>query len=172
LVAFVLMCTAGFLLVVALMGSWVLAAWPNVEELLGVRIVLPGFLTDPNFPRYAAAGLMAVLLTIVYRVAPVREIGWPAAAAGATVAALLWHAAKVVVNWIVRYYAHINLFYGILGGSIVLVLWIFYTSIILLFGGMLADVFDRARCRRAPTSDAGVQQASDAGEVEASQVEF
>jgi len=163
LIAFVLMCTAGFLLVVALMGGWVLAAWPNVEELLGVRIVLPGFLTDPDFPRYAATGLMAILLTIVYRVAPVREISWPAAAAGATVAALLWHAAKLVVNGIVRYYAQISLFYGILGGSIVLVLWIFYTSIILLFGGMLADVCDRERCLRGPTRASGARQASDVG---------
>jgi membrane protein len=143
LVAFVLMCTAGFLLVVALMGGWVLAAWPNIEDLLGIRVALPSFLTDPDFPRYAASVLMAILLTIVYRIAPTREIGWPAALAGASVAAVLWHAAKLVFNWFVLHYSRISLFYGFLSGFIMLVLWIFYTAIILLFGGMLADVFDR-----------------------------
>ncbi|MGH8649621.1 MAG: YhjD/YihY/BrkB family envelope integrity protein, partial [Burkholderiales bacterium] len=87
--------------------------------------------------------LMGVLLTIVYLVAPVRDIRWPSAVAGATVAAFLWHQAKVVFNWYLTHYARYSLFYGILGGFIGLVLWIFYTAIILLFGGMLADILDR-----------------------------
>ena len=147
------MCTAGFLLIVALMGGWLLAAWPNIEELLGVEITLPAFVMDPDFPRYAAMILMAILLTIVYRLAPARDIGWPAAVAGASVAAVLWHGAKSVFNWFVVHYSHISLFFGFLTGFIVLVLWIYYTAIILLFGGMLADIFDRGGSVRKPDSD-------------------
>jgi len=143
LVALVLMCSVGVLFLVALVGGWVLAAWPNIEELLGVHVRLPAFLTDPNFPRYATSVLMAVLLTIVYRIAPVRNIRWPSAMAGAAIAAVLWHQAKLVFNWYLTHYARYNLFYGILGGFIGLVLWVFYTAIILLFGGLLADVLDR-----------------------------
>ena len=143
LIAFVLMCTVGFLLLVAVMGGWVLAAWPGIEELAGVRLTLPAFLTDPNFPRYFTSILMGILLTIIYLVAPVRDIRWPAAAAGATLAAFLWHQAKVLFNWYLTHYARSSLLYGILGGFIGLVLWIFYTAIILLFGGLLADVLDR-----------------------------
>ena len=151
LIAVVLISTAGFLLVVALMGGWVLAAWPNVEELLGVRIILPAFVSGPDFPRYAASVLMATLLTIVYRIAPAREIGWPAAMAGATLAALFWHGAKLGFNWFVSYYARISLFFGLLSGFIVLVLWIFYTAIVLLFGGMLADIFSRTARLQEPS---------------------
>lgn len=143
LVALVLMCTAGFLLLVTMMGGWVLAAWPNLEDLLGTHLPLPPFLTDPRFPRYVTSILMGILLTIVYRVAPVRDIGWPAAMAGATLAAILWHQAKVLFNWYLTHYSRYSLFYGLLGGFIGLVLWIFYTAIILLFGGMLADILDR-----------------------------
>lgn len=150
LVALVLMCTAGFLLLLTLMGGWVLAAWPNIEDLAGMRLRLPAFLTDPNFPRYFTSVLMGILLTIVYRVAPVRDIRWPAAIAGATVAAILWHQAKVVFNWYLMHYARYNLFYGILGGFIGLVLWIFYAAIILLFGGMLADILDRGGHTQKP----------------------
>ncbi|MBI2561034.1 MAG: YihY/virulence factor BrkB family protein [candidate division NC10 bacterium] len=150
LVALVLMCTAGFLLLLTLMGGWILAAWPNIEDLAGMRLRLPAFLTDPNFPRYFTSVLMGILLTIVYRVAPVRDIRWPAAIAGATVAAILWHQAKVVFNWYLTHYARYNLFYGILGGFIGLVLWIFYAAIILLFGGMLADILDRGGHTQKP----------------------
>ena len=85
LVAFILMCTVGFLFLIALMGGWVLAAWPGIEELVGVRLTLPAFLTDPSFPRYFTSILMGILLTIVYRVAPVRGVRWPAAVAGAKI---------------------------------------------------------------------------------------
>ncbi len=150
LVALIMMCSVGFLFVATLMGGWVLAAWPNIEDLVGVRVDLPGFLTDPTFPRYVTSILMAVLLTVVYCIAPARGIRWPSAAVGATLAAVLWHQAKVAFNWYLTHYARHNLFFGILGGFIVLVLWIFYTAIILLLGGVVADVLDRGgrRSRR------------------------
>ena len=142
LVALVLMCTVGFLFVATLMGSWALAAWPKIEDILGIRITLPTFLTHPSFPRYFISVLMGVLLTIVYRIAPAREVRWSTAMAGATLAAVLWHQAKRAFNWYLTHYARYNLFYGILGGFIGLVLWIYYTAIILLFCGMVADILD------------------------------
>jgi membrane protein len=144
LVAFVMLATAGLLFVAALIGGWILAAWSEIEVLIGARVVLPPFITAPSFPRYFTSGLLACLLAIVYRVAPVRAIRWPWAIAGASVAAVLWLQARVLFNAYLMHYARYNLFYGILGGFIGLVLWVFYTAIILLLGGLLADVLDRA----------------------------
>jgi membrane protein len=147
LIALALMCTAGFLMIATMIGGWFLEAWPTIQELvqdlLGVHLQLPAFLSDPRFPRYLTSVLMAILLTIVYRVAPVKDIRWLPAIAGATIAAILWHLAKLAYNWFLIHYARLSLFYGILGGFIGLVLWIFYTAIILLVGGMLADILDR-----------------------------
>jgi len=143
LVAFVMMCTVGLLFMVTLVGGWLLAAWPSIEKLLGTRIVLPVFLTNPSFPRYFTSALMAILLAVVYRIAPVEGIRWPAALFGAAVSAILWHQARVVFSWFVTHHARYNILYGILGGSIGLVLWMLYTAIILLLGGLLADVLDR-----------------------------
>ena len=83
--------------------------------------------------------------------------------AGATVAVFLWHAAKLVFNWFVLHYSRISLFFGILSGFIVLVLWIFYTATILLFGGMLADVFDRGGRPQRPAADPILRKASNVG---------
>ncbi|HWU38512.1 MAG TPA: YihY/virulence factor BrkB family protein [Candidatus Acidoferrum sp.] len=149
-VALVMMSTVGFLFMATLIGGWLLTAWPNIEEILGVRITLPAFLTNPTFPHYFASIFVGALLAVVYRIAPVQGIGWPAAIVGATVGAVLWHQARVVFNWYVTHYGRYNILYGILGGSIGLVLWILYTAIILLFGGLLADVLDRNG--RAPKS--------------------
>lgn len=144
LVALVLLGTAGLLFVAVLLGGWILAAWSEIEVLIGVRVVLPPFITAPGFSRYFTSSILACLLTIVYRVAPVRPIRWPWAIAGATVVAMFWFEARVLFNWYLTHYARYNLFYGILGGFIGLVLWVFYTAIILLLGGVLADVLDRA----------------------------
>lgn len=143
LVALVLMCTVGFLLILTLMGGWVLAAWPNIQDLLGIQVVLPVFLTDRSFPHYFTSFLIGVALTIVYRVAPMRAIGWPASVTGAAIAAVLWHQAKALFAWYLTNYSRLNVFFGILAGFVILVLWIFYTAIIMLVGGMLADILDR-----------------------------
>jgi membrane protein len=143
LVALVMMGTAGFLFVAALIGGWILAAWPEIEAMVGVRLVLPPFLTHHNFPRYFSSFFMMLLLTIVYRIAPVRAIRWPWAITGATISAVLWHEMRVLFSLYLTHYARYNLFYGILGGFIGLVLWVFYTAVILLLGGLLADVLDR-----------------------------
>ncbi len=144
LVAIVMLATAGLLFVAALVGGWILTAWPEIEALIGARLVLPPFITAPGFPRYFTSGLLACLLTIVYRVAPVRAIRWPYAMTGAGVAAAFWFEARVLFNTYLMHYARYNIFYGILGGFVGLVLWVFYTAIILLLGGLLADVLDRA----------------------------
>jgi membrane protein len=149
LVALVMMCTVGFLMLSALMGSWILAAWPEIEGILGLQIRLPAFLEHPNFPRFLSSALMGVLLTIVYRIAPVRAIRWPAALLGAALAAALWHQARVVFAYYLIRQARFNLYFGLLGSIIGMVLWIFWSAIILLFGGVVADVVDRGGKSRA-----------------------
>jgi membrane protein len=152
LVALVMMGTAGFLFVAALIGGWILAAWPEIETVIGVRIALPPFLIHENFSRYFSSLLLMVLLTIVYRVAPLRTIRWPWAITGAAVAAISWHEVRVLFNLYLTHHARYNLFYGILGGFIGLVLWVFYTAVILLIGGMLADVLDRGGRAERPSA--------------------
>jgi membrane protein len=152
LVALVLMGTVGLLFLVAMMGAWTLGAWSEIEQLIGARITLPGFLASPGSSRYLTSILIAILFSIVYNIAPVRGIRWPAAIVGAAVAGAFWYQAKLLFNWYLIHHARYNLFYGILGGFIGVVLWAYYTAIILLLGGLLADVLDRA-WRRARSAD-------------------
>ncbi|HTU00569.1 MAG TPA: YhjD/YihY/BrkB family envelope integrity protein, partial [Candidatus Sulfotelmatobacter sp.] len=88
-------------------------------------------------------------LALVYRVAPVRTIRWPAILAAAAIGGALWHVARLAFNYYLAHLARYNLVYGFLGGFVGLLLWIFYTSVILLVGGVLADLFDGGRAEKA-----------------------
>lgn len=138
LVALIMMGSVGFLFIAGLMTTWVLDAWPEVEYVLGAKVVLPDFIASPNFPRYLTTILLTIFFTILYRLAPVEPPSWPATIAGALAAGVLWHQAKLLFNWYLIHYARYNLFYGILGGFIGVLLWAYYTAIILLVGGLLA----------------------------------
>ncbi len=142
LIALVVMGVFGFLFVLSLMASWVFGAWENIEALLGARVPLPAFLAHPDFPRYVTSAYMVLLLCLVYRVAPVRTIRWWAIIRGALIAGVLWHLVRLAFNWYLVNLSRINLVYGILGGFAGLVLWIFYTAMILLLGIVFADLLD------------------------------
>jgi len=142
LVALLVMGVFGFLFVLSLMASWTFGAWDEIQELLGVRVTLPAFLAHPDLPRYVTSGYMVLLLALVYRVAPVRTIRWRAILGGALTAGVLWHLVRLAFNWYLMNLSRYNLVYGILAGFAGMILWIFYTAIVILLGIVFADLFD------------------------------
>jgi membrane protein len=142
LIALLVMGVFGFLFALSLMASWAFGAWENIRDLLGIHVALPAFLAHPEVPRYLTSGFMVLLLSLVYRVAPVRTIRWPAILKGALLAGALWHVVRLAFNWYLVNLSQYNFVYGILGGFVGLILWIFYTAIIVLLGIVFADLFD------------------------------
>ncbi len=142
LVALLVMGVVGFLFALSVMAAWVFAAWGNIEQFLGFRLPLPGFLTRPELPRSLSSAFMVCLLSLIYRVAPVRAIRWSAIVGGAVVAGGLWTVVRDAFSWYLVHLSRYNLVYGILGGFVGLILWIYYTAIIILLGIVFADLFD------------------------------
>ncbi len=79
-----------------------------------------------------------VASSFTYRFVPEKRPHWPAALAGAILAALLFATAKPIflgyLHWLGRY----NVIYGSLGGIIVVVLWAWIVAMIGLFGAQVA----------------------------------
>jgi len=148
LTALVVMGVFGFLFVVSLMASWTFGAWENLRDLLGLQVALPAFLAHPDFTRYLTSGYLVVLLCLVYRVAPVRAIRWSAIVQGACIAGVLWHLVRLAFNWYMANLSRYHLVYGILGGFAGLVLWIYYTAIIVLLGIVFADLLGGGTARK------------------------
>ena len=80
-------------------------------------------------------GLVVAALAIVYRLAPDRDapqLRW--VSVGALVAAGLWLLGSIGFSLYVNFFGNYNKTYGALGGVVVLMLWLYLTSYIMLLG--------------------------------------
>lgn len=77
---------------------------------------------------------------LCYVVLPSASIGWRPVLVGGLVGGILWELTKQGFAIYIAKFANYNMIYGSLGGLIVLVVWIYYSAAILLFGGEVASV--------------------------------
>lgn len=96
-------------------------------------------------------GFVASFLAFVvlYRVFPNAYVPWLVVLTSALTAALLWEFAKHIYEIYLLYFARFNLVYGSVGALIGLLLWMYISGMILLFGGELAAVLGRKRRMKA-----------------------
>lgn len=112
----------------------------SVFVLTGLPPVLRGLGWSAESVAWASAGRWLVLvfgaitgLTVFYRLAPNRDAGrW--LSMGALVAAGLWLVASILLNIYVSRFGSYNETYGALAGVIVLMLWLYVSSFIVLLG--------------------------------------
>jgi membrane protein len=81
--------------------------------------------------------LISFLFAAVFKVLPDCDLEWRDVAVGAIITALLFIAGKSLIGWYIGSSAVAST-YGAAGGLIVLLLWVYYTSQIFLFGAELA----------------------------------
>jgi membrane protein len=132
----------GFLLslAVASLDTAIEALGNRFLEFLPADVSLPpGTLLD-----LLPATLVASIFLLMYRFAPARPLPLYAAVSGAAVSGLLWHGTKELFNWYLLTYAIYNPITGILGSAIALLLWVFYSALIFLLGGAIAEALQRA----------------------------
>ncbi|MBI3911265.1 MAG: YihY/virulence factor BrkB family protein [Armatimonadetes bacterium] len=103
-------------------------AWPVVMALLGV--VLPALVSTGLF-------------TAVYRFFPNGPTSWRTAIRSGVTAGLLWELAKQAYIWYAANLADFGAVYGPLGGIVGLVMWIYYSSLLVVLGAELAWVLQQ-----------------------------
>jgi tetratricopeptide (TPR) repeat protein len=81
--------------------------------------------------------LISFLFAAVFKVLPDCELQWRDVVVGAVITAILFVAGKSIIGWYVGSSAVAST-YGAAAGLIVLLLWVYYTSQIFLFGAELA----------------------------------
>ncbi len=109
---------------------------------------------------WTALGIMLpVLLSVLafstaYRFLPNIRIGNKAPIIGGMVAGLLFEFAKHTFSWYVTHVANYSRVYGSLGGVVVLVVWIYFVSVITVLGAEVASVYAKwALARKKRTSE-------------------
>lgn len=139
----------GFLLIVSLVVSTMLAAvtaWAS--SAIGSEALLGQVAST-----VVSLFVLIVLFAALFKWFPDAAVGWQDAFAGAAVAALLFEAGKLGIAW---YIAHQGLqsMYGAAASIVVLLIWVYYTAQIVLFGAEVSRAWalHRAQGVAAPLS--------------------
>ncbi len=82
--------------------------------------------------------LIILGLAVLYRFGPSRrKPRWQWITVGSVVAAIAWLAASILLSWYLSHFANYDATYGSLGAGIGLMLWMWISSIVILFGAEL-----------------------------------
>ncbi len=131
-----LVASLGFLLIVSLVVSTAISAFgqflnaylPFAELLLAVLNELIALI------------LIAALFAAIYKVLPDRRLSWRDVAVGALVTALLFTIGKSLIAWYLGSSA-VASSYGAASALILTLLWVYYSSLIFLFGAEITRAY-------------------------------
>lgn len=101
-----------------------------------------------RFSSFALVSALAVHV-LIYRLVPYRRLEWRLVVSGAALAALLFEVGKSAFVFYLNRVANLEALYGSVSSIIVLLLWLYYSGRVILFGAALMKV----RNERASTPD-------------------
>lgn len=126
----------GALLLVSVLATTAIALWaPRLHFELGAAAAL---LPIGNF--LLSLALAAVLFAAIYKILPDIDLEWSDVAVGAAVTAFLYELGQVLIGIYFETQAGFTA-RGIAGGMIVLLLWIYYSAQVFLFGAEVTKVY-------------------------------
>jgi membrane protein len=137
-----LVAALGFLLIVSLAVSAGLTAFANHLDTLPVGALI---LSGLNF--VISLLLFAVLFGAIYKVLPDRTLQWKDVIVGALMTSVLFNIGKTFIGWYIGSSA-VASSYGAAGGLIVLLLWVYYSAQIFLFGAEFTKIYANAHGSR------------------------
>jgi membrane protein len=138
LLSFLMVLGIGLLLLVALGAGAVLSA---TEHLVGGLLPLPALITQSSGLLISFA-LMVVLFALIYKVLPDVLICWKDVWVGATITAVLLAIGRLLITLYLSR-STLRSVYGAAGSLVVILLWVYYSAQIFLFGAEFTQVYAR-----------------------------
>jgi membrane protein len=138
LLSFLMVLGAGFLLLVSLGAGTILSA---AQQLVGNLLPLPAALLQGT-GLLLSFGLMVLMFAAIYKILPDVLISWKDVWVGAAITALLLTAGRFLIT---LYLARSSLrsVYGAAGSLVMILLWVYYSAMIFLFGAELTQAYAR-----------------------------
>ena len=138
--SFAMVLVIGFLLLVSLVLSAVLAA---ISSYFGHLV--PGFVIVGQLANFIISfGVVTVLIAAIYKFLPDVDIPWKNLWVGAGATALLFNLGKLLLGLYLGN-GSVGSAYGAAGSLVVLLIWVFYSAQILLFGAEFTQVYSKYR---------------------------
>ena len=89
-----------------------------------------------------------LMFVLIYRFLPARRIPWRIAVVSATFTSVVFELLKSAFAWYVAYIAEYRSTYGVFASIVVLIFWIYYSSVVFVLGGEVGQVYELYRIRR------------------------
>jgi membrane protein len=148
LISFGMVLVIGLLLLISLVISTLLNAFSNYTETMFPGA--PALLQVVNI--VISFGLVVVLFALVYRILPDIKLEWRDVWIGATITALLFTIGKYALSLYLGNTGTASL-YGAAGSFVLILLWIYYSAQIILFGAEFTQVYSRRYGSLRPDTD-------------------
>lgn len=132
----------GFLLLVSLLLSTAIASLHDQVEVL---VQLPAFVWT-GVSSLLSMAVAATLFAWIFKVLPDVSTRWKDVWIGAFITAILFEVGKTALSWYLGRESTANA-YGAAGSVVLLLLWVYYASCILLFGAEFTREYARSRGR-------------------------
>jgi membrane protein len=145
-----LLISLGFLMIVSLGASAALAGFGHLLERLMPGAAVLGFILNLSLSLALISGFFALLLKVL----PDAEIAWRDVWIGSVVTSVLFHIGKVAIGLYLGH-ASVTSAFGAAGSLAVLLVWVYYTSQIVLLGAAFTRVYaERFGSHVRPDEDA------------------
>ncbi len=96
--------------------------------------------------------ILLMALAVLYRAAPSRDAPrWEWLSIGAVTTSVLWIAGSALLSWYLSEFANYNATYGSLGAAIGLMMWMWMSAIVIMFGAELNSEIERQTLRDTTT---------------------
>jgi membrane protein len=154
LVSFLMLVTAGVLLlaafVIASAASVVHASWFS-----SVLVRLPGLhVLESLAARWSSLLLFIFVIGLLYYFVPNGKVRFRDVWLGAILSGLLWQIALSVFSWYVTDLSRLRVVHGSITAVIVFLVWVYISSMILLFGVEVSAAYARLRADRSESQPA------------------
>jgi membrane protein len=137
LLSFSIVVSLGFLMLVSLLINGIMDAliYKLVQVFPSVTVIIAYI-----FNILLTYGITTLLFVMIFKILPDAQIEWKHVRLGTMITALLFMGGKFLIGY---YLGHSKLssVYGTAGSSIVMLLWVYYSAMILYFGAVFTHVY-------------------------------
>lgn len=134
--SFLIVLGTGFLLLTSMVISAALAA---AAEMIGERLALPAIAVHATELSLSFA-VITVIFALIFKILPDLKIAWSDVWVGAAMTSLLFGVGKSLIGLYLGHSSTASA-YGAAGSLVVLLIWVFYSAQIVLFGAEFTHVY-------------------------------
>lgn len=153
LLSLAMVATIGFLLLVSLVIDAILVAFQGVLSRLleGITLYIVNIINIA-----ISLGLVTVIFALLFKVLPDARIKWRDVWVGAIITTVLFTIGKFLIGFYLGN-SSFNSAYGAAGSLVVILVWVYYSTVIFLFGAELTSVYTEEVGRRIEPYDTAVK---------------